>query len=253
MKLPQKIGFLLAFLFLLAGSGTQTRADEGNPGDFIHTRTYIGVEGTSVSVDNTGIFNGLNYSIVYNPTYEVDLLPALAQNFGFGVLLGHREEAWAVEVSFWQSNHNATFGPGVVVDNPSGGSVTFNQQFQDVAVYNSINVDFKRYFITESQIQPFVNLGVCFPWIVVNNAAANANYDVTSLTLAGLGLDLGAGVEYYLSPTLSFFGGAYRRWASFDEFKGFSLEYNQVDQNGPSPTDATGGFDFAVGTSLGFE
>ncbi len=241
----------MAFLLLLCGLGTQTRADEGNPGDFIHTRTYIGVEGTSVSVDNTGLFDGLNYSVVNTPNYEVDLLPALAQNFGWGVLVGHREEAWAVEVSFWQSNHNATFGPGVV--SSAAGSVTFTQQYQDVAVYNSINVDFKRYFITESQFQPFVDLGVCFPWIVVNNAAANANYQVTSLTLAGLGLDLGVGVEYYLSPTLSFFGGGYRRWASFDEFKGFALEFNQVNQIDASPTDATGGFDFAVGTSLGFE
>lgn len=222
-----------------------------NPGDYLHTRSYIGLVGTSVSVDNSGEFTGLNYSRVNNP-YEIDLIPALAQNFGYGVLLGHREEAWAVEASYWQSNHNATFGPGTV-EALSGNSAPITQQYQDTAVYNSVNVDFKRYFLTEGQTQPFLSLGVSFPWIVVNNAASNGNGNVSSLTLAGLGFNLGAGVEYYLSPNLSFFGGAYKRWASFDEFKGLSFQYNQLAQFGKSTSDEGSGFNFAIGTTLGFE
>ncbi len=247
----RKIGFLGISCLLLAGAAAPLWADAENPGDYLHSRTYIGVVGTSVSVDNGGAFNGLNYSRINNP-YEIDLIPALGQNFGFGVLMGHREEAWAVEASFWQSNHNATFGPGVV-GSVSGTSVTFTQQFQDTATYNSINVDFKRYFLTEGQTQPFLSLGVSFPWIVVNNAASDVNGDVSSLTLAGLGLNLGVGVEYYLSPNLSFFGGAYKRWASFDEFKGLALQYNQLAQYGSPTSDEGSGFNFAVGTTLGFE
>lgn len=251
MKLFHKITVLSTSLFLLGGLAASTWADEENPGDYLHSRTYIGVEGTSVSVDNSGLLTGLNYSRVDNP-YEIDILPALDQNFGFGLLVGHREEAWAVEVSYWQSNHNATFGPGVV-NSESGGSVTFTQQFQDTAVYNSINVDFKRYFLTELQIQPFVDLGVSFPWLVVNNAAADAYGDISSLTLAGLGLNLGVGAEYYFAPEISVFAGGYRRWTSFDEFKGLQTQYNQLAQYGTQTSDAANGWAFAIGTTLGFE
>jgi hypothetical protein len=248
------ISFLTVLALLFSGLSALAWADAENPADYLHTRTYIGVVGTSISMDTGGLFSGLNYSRVDNPGYEVDLIPALQQNFGFGILLGHREEAWAVELSYWQSNHNATFGPGVV-SSESGSSVTFTQQYQDTAVYSSVNIDFKRYFFTDSQTQPFINLGVCFPWITVNNAAEDGFGNISSLTLAGLGLDLGVGVEYYLSPNLSFFGGAYKRWASFDEFKGLQAQYDQITQysNGGSPTDAGGGFNFAIGTSIGFE
>lgn len=252
MKPSQKTILLAVSCLLFCGTAVSGWADAENPGDYLHTRSYIGLLGTSVSVDTGGAFNGLNYSRVDNPTYEIDLIPALAQNFGFGVLLGHREEAWAVEASYWQSNHNATFGPGMV-GSVSGNSVTLSQQFQDTAVYNSVNIDFKRYFLTEGQTQPFISLGVSFPWIVVNNAASDANGNISSLTLAGLGLNLGIGVEYYLSPTLSFFGGAYKRWASFDQFKGLTLQYNQLTQFGTSTSDEGSGFNFAVGTTLGFE
>lgn len=252
MKFFQTTKLLLAALPLWAAFTPAAWADSGNPGDYLHTRTYFGLMGTSVSMDNGGAFTGLNYSRTDNPFYEIDLIPALEQNFGFGVFIGHREEAWAVELSFWQSNHNATFGPGVV-NSVSGSSVTFTQQYQDTAVYDSVNVDFKRYFFTDQQVQPFVDLGVSFPWIVVNNAATDAFGDVGSLTLAGLGLDVGAGVEYYVSPAFSVFAGASERWASFDEFKGFAGQFNQLNQYGSSTSDAGSGLNFTIGTSVGFE
>lgn len=252
MKFVQPTKLFLAALPLFAVLSSGVLADSGNPGDYLHSRSYFGVAGTSISVDNGGLFSGLNYSRVDSPAYEIDLIPALSQNFGFGFFAGHREEAWAVEVSYWQSNHNATFGPGVI-NSFSGGSVTFNQQYQDTAVYNSVNVDFKRYFLTDQQIQPFVNLGVSFPWIVVNNAVADQFGDTTSLTLAGLGLNLGVGVEYYFSPAFSVFAGAYRRWASFDEFKGLTQQFNRINEYGSNTSDEGGGVNFAIGTSVGFE
>src|SRR5271163_4416168 len=85
---------------LLSGSN-QTWAD-GNPGDYLHTRTYVGVVGTSVSVGNNGLFNGLNYSVANTPNYDLSLIPSISQAFGWGILAGHREEAYALDVSYWQ-------------------------------------------------------------------------------------------------------------------------------------------------------
>lgn len=253
MKLVQKIWVLLVAIFSLALSFT-SKALADSPSDYLHSRTYIGVVATSVSVGTSGEFSGLNYSRIDAPAYEVDLIPALSQSFGYGLLIGHREEAWSGEVSFWQSNHTATFGPGTL-SSPSGQTATLTQSYQGTATYNSVNVDFKRYFFTEQQLQPFLNLGVSFPWIVVNNAAIDGNGTVTNLTLAGLGLNLGIGAEYYLTPNVSFVAGAYQRWASFDEFKGAQLQYNQIAQfgNGNPTSDEGSGLIFAVGTTLGFE
>jgi hypothetical protein len=253
MKLVQKTWILPSAILSLALSFT-SKALADSPSDYLHSRTYIGVVATSVSVGTGGEFSGLNYSRIDAPAYEVDLIPAIRQNFGYGLLIGHREEAWSGELSFWQSNHTATFGPGTFTS-PSGQSTTLAQQYQGTATYNSVNVDFKRYFFTEQQLQPFLNLGVSFPWIVVNNGAIDGNGNITNLTLAGLGLNLGLGAEYYLTPNISFVAGAYQRWASFDEFKGAQLQYNQIAQfgNGNPTSDEGSGLIFAVGTTLGFE
>lgn len=221
-----------------------------NPGDYLRTRTYLGLFGTSVSVGNGGEFNGLNYS--RNNPYEIDLIPSLSQNFGFGFLVGHRDESWAGELSFWQSSHTGTFGPGVV-SSIGGQSVTFNQAYEDNATYNSINLDFKRYFLTELDVQPFVNLGVSFPWITVNNASSDANGNVANLTLAGLGLNLGAGAEYYITPMFSVTGGLFYRFASFDNAKGVLGAYYPLAVYGTQTSDEGSGFTFTLGTSVGFQ
>lgn len=242
------LGFTLEFVSL-------AHADGGNPSDYLHMRTYIGVVGTSVSVSNSGLFSGQNYSRVNTPAYEVDLIPSIAQNFGFGLLVGHREEAYALEVSYWRSNHTASFGPASVTSS-SVTTPTSVAAAQDTAVYNSVNLDFKRYFLTELQFQPFINLGVCFPWITVSNAAEDGSGNIGTATLAGLGLNLGIGVEYYITPNISVVGGGYERWASFDQSKGSistTSQYNPLAIRGPAGSDDGSGLIFMVGTTLGFQ
>lgn len=231
-----------------------------NPNDFIHDRTYIGVVGTSVSVSNSGEFSGTNYARTDTPTYEVFLLPSLRQNFGYGFLFGHREDAYAIELSYWSSNHTAVFGP-TTLNFPQNPSTSISS-FQDTATYQTINVDFKRYFFTEQNIQPFVSAGVGFPWITLAdadetaapvNASPGAPGTINSVTLSGLAFDLGLGVEYYLDPFFSLELGATQRWASFDEFKGITGQYNSLSQYTPKSSDDGSGLLFYVGTSVGFE
>ncbi len=216
--------------------------------DYIHERTYLGILGTSVSVASDGVFNGKNYSRYDNP-YELVLLPTLAQNFGFGALIGHREETYAIELSYWQSQHLATFGPATV-DVP-GGTVVFPKH-EDKAAYHAVNLDFKKYFLTELPYQPFLNLGVSFPWVDLDHAAANSAGEVATATVAGLGLNLGIGLEYYLTPNISVLGGAYEKWTSFDQFKGHAAQYGPLSPNGGGSHDGSG-LHFAIGTTVGFQ
>jgi hypothetical protein len=221
-----------------------------NPEDYIHTRTYIGLLGTSVNLDKSGEFTGRNYSRNNKP-YEIVLIPAVAQNFGFELLIGYRQDAYAMEISYWLSQHTGSFGP-VNLGSISGMSSDFSTTAYDTVSFNAVNLDFKRYFFTQSQIQPFINLGVSFPWLVVNNAAADSSGRVGQATLAGLGVNLGLGVEYYFTPNLSVVGGATQRWLSLDQYKGFTNQFNQINQYGDSTSNAGSGLNFAVGTTVGF-
>jgi hypothetical protein len=252
MKMFLKYAALVLVLSLTILNSPNLVLADGNPGDYLHSRTYVGVVGTSVSVGNTGLFSGTNYSVVYSPGYDVSVIPTVPQAFGWGILAGHREEAYALEVSYWQSTHNGTFGPAVVGTN-SGASVTFSSTYPATSVYNSINVDFKRYFLTDLQLQPFLDLGVSFPWMTISNADVDGNGNVLPLTLSGVGVNLGIGVEYYLTPNISFIAGAYQRWASFSEFQGSQIQYNSLAVYGPNGTQEGSGLNFAVGTTLGFE
>jgi len=239
---------------LLVLGGVNWAWADGNPADYLHNRTYVGLVGTSVSMDNTGLFTGLNYSVVNTPVYDLSLIPTLSQAFGWGLLVGHREEAYAIEVSYWQSNHTATFGPGVLSSNYGPGiPVTLTTALSGTAVYNSVNVDFKRYFLTDLQLQPFLDFGVSFPWITVSDADIDISGDVKTLTLEGLGFNLGVGVEYYLTPNFSLVAGAYQRWGSFSQFQGSDTQANTLSLLGSNPSNEGSGLNFAVGTTVGFE
>jgi hypothetical protein len=243
---------LFLVLVMVALNGLNLAWADGNPGDYLHTRTYVGVLGTSINVDNTGLFSGLNYSRVDSPGYEISLIPSLAPAYGWGLFIGHREEAYALEVSYCQSTHNASFGPGVVGSN-NGKSVTFGSAYSGTAVYNSINIDFKHYFLTDLQLQPFLDFGVSFPWISISDADIDPNGNVGPLTLEGLGVNLGIGIEYYFSPNFSIIAGAYQRWAGFDQFTGYQTQANTLSPYGTNPSDDGSGLNFSIGTSVGFE
>jgi hypothetical protein len=222
-----------------------------NPNDLIHTRTYIGVVGTSVSVSDSGEFSGSFYGRADLPAYEVYLLPSLQQNFVYGFLFGHREEAYAVELSYWASNHTALFGPATL-NFPQSPSLSISQ-FEGTATYQSINVDFKRYFFTEQNIQPFVNFGVGFPWITFANADMDAYGDVGSVTLAGLAFDFGLGVDYYFDPHFALQFTAIQRFASFSQFSGVTQQYNVLNESAGASSQDGSGLMFSLGTTVGFE
>jgi hypothetical protein len=229
---------------------------DGNPGDYLHSRTYVGVVGTSISVSNTGLFSGQNYSAANPPSnlpaYDLGIIPSLSQAFGWGIYAGHREEAYALEVSFWQSNHNATFGPGVI-SSSYGSPTTLTGSYAGTAIYNSINVDFKRYFLTDLQLQPFLDLGVSFPWITINDADIDIHGNPWPLTLEGVGLNLGIGVEYYITPNFSLIAGAYQRWVSFSQYQGSQQQANPLSLYETNSSEDGSGLNFTIGTSVGFE
>ena len=239
--------------------------------DLIKSRSYFGVMGTSSTIDQRGDFNGINAMqfgpVTFTTTQgvtgftnpEVDLIPAIDRNFGWGVMLGHREGPWAAEISFWRSDHNATFTGGTAVT------------FTTPANFQSIDFDFKRYFLTQLPTQPYISLGVCFPWLWVHQAsyildyqdppnATTGQYNILSIndeSISGFGFRLGAGLEIYLGNYFSLAGGAFERWTGFTQINGAEKMgiNNMYFDNNPSDRGSLegDGLNFYIAATVGLQ
>lgn len=266
-------GLLAVALILLTGLVRVAWADDENDteavetagakqSDFIKSRTYIGGIGISSTIDQWGDFNGVNRftsasattvsgGVSYVSDTEVDLIPTIQRNFGFGALVGHREGPWAVEVSYWRSDHTATFY--------FSGPATFTTP----ARLETINLDFKRYFFTLLPTQPFISFGFSFPWLWVRQGSYLFDPSVTTQlgsndeTISGIGFNVGTGLEIYLGDGFSLIGGAYETWTSFDQINGVSkipLTQLYFDNNPSNIGSLAGnGLNLYVGTTIAIE
>src|ERR1700679_4075718 len=103
--------------------------------DFIQHRTYVGFFGTSADIDNNNDFNGyigfltapVSLSTGGFALQELEYVPTINRNFGFAGMVGHREGPWAIELSYWYSNHTASVY--------TAGPTTFTTS----AIYTTIN------------------------------------------------------------------------------------------------------------------
>lgn len=206
------------------------------------SRSYVGGGATSTQI--LGDFNGEGL-IVSASNDQFDIVPAIDRDFGFWVMAGHREGDWAAEVSFWYSKHKATRNALTPGGTP----------FESEAVYQSVNVDLKRYVLRQNPIQPFVNFGVSFPWIVVKEASFNSTGTmIGNSVFKGLGFNLGGGLEFYLHPKFSVVTGVVQRWQGFDKIKGIGKTDLQVQNpsTGGEDTLSGDGLQFLVGGTVNF-
>lgn len=238
-----------------------------SPNDYVKNRTYIGAVGISAFIDQGGDFTGQNTvtfgpvtletsptTVLSNP--EVDLIPTINRNFGFGIILGERIGPWAGEISYWRSTHTATY---------TGGGTAFTTP----ATLESFNLDIKRYFFTQLPTQPFFSFGISFPWLSVSNGSDILNYqaapvngqygvvDINDEAISGIGLELGVGLEIYLGNGFSLVGGANERWTGFSQINGGEKVGNSVVSVDGNPSNLASlegdGLNFYVGTTVGFE
>jgi hypothetical protein len=238
--------FFAGLLLLLTPVGLW--ADESDDvTQFLYGRTYFGVVGTSISMGGTGFGTA---TLVNPQPYEINLAPSIAQNFGWGAYIGRREGSYAGEVSFWQSVHQASWNGSYPVS--WTGSTAYGQTLKGSATLDMINIDFKKYVITDGPLQPFVGLGVNIPWLTTDSTSTNGAV-VGNTVFEGIGFDLGAGLEYYFNTTFSIVGGFYQKWSGFGQYKGVDNQDEVIQNAAGKPSSFTSsGFDFYIGTSFGF-
>jgi hypothetical protein len=227
--------------------------------DFVKHRAYLGFYGTSTIIDSSGDFNGFEaYHLQTSPTSNIESnsIPTIDRQFGFAGMAGYREGAWAGEVSYWYTNHNAYIYSGVDVNNNPVTSLA------TTAVYSSINLDLKRYFFTTLPIQPFLLAGVNFAFLSSHHTSQLLDPTGTTVfwsgnqTESGVGLNLGVGLELYLGDGLSLVGGAVQRFTSWAGESGASkVDSTPMPSGDPSNTGALegNGLNFFVGATVGIE
>lgn len=161
---------------------------------------------------------------------EVILVPKVESNYGWGILIGGRGPSSAIELSYLRSTHDVTWLGA-----------------KGEADYNMVNLDFKGFFLADKPTQPYLLLGLCFPWLVVKDASADVYGDVGDATFKGIGLNLGGGLAYYLHPKVSISGGVIYRWISYGSAEGVSgTDRDMEDRLGGS------GLNFNVMTTFTF-
>ena len=241
-----KVAWVAMVSAFLVGFIPAVWAEDSGSGDYIKHRAYVGILGISSNIDNTGDFNGTGGFISPSAGNEIDIIPAISRNFGFAGMAGYREGAYAVEVSYWRSDHDATWLYGAPPTT-----------FYGTASFQSINIDLKRYLFTKFPTQPFFSLGFSLPWVVTHNGSTLDAITFSDSTIQGLGFNLGVGLEIYMGSDFSIVGGAIQRWAGFSQINGFSGQaLNKLYVDG-DPNDVTNlkgdGLNFYVGGTVGFE
>lgn len=217
--LSKKVGFWTVVLLSTLSISTGVLAQDTS---YVKEGMYVGFNLTYNTI--SGDFDG--QSALVSAT-EIIVIPKVESNMGFGALLGVRFKKGALELSYQRSEHDDTSVLG-----------------KGTTVYNIVDIDFKIYPSAESQMQPYLLLGMGIPWLVVRDGAYTATA-VGDGTLRGLGFNIGGGVSYYLQPTICVNGGVTYRLISYSTATGVSGISNTIqDGLGGSGLTLKGGITF---------
>lgn len=236
--------WILAILFLTAAPLAEAKAR------YVEERAYVGAFGLFA-----GLSNDANYgfagdgAFIYleNENYrDYELTPKMKTNYGFGGLVGYRRGDYALEVSYWRSEHKSEF----------------LDYYEDKALFQSFNLDLKRFLFTYFPVQPYLSFGMSFPWVVFKNAGNvyvlegdTPGYllflarDPKDVSYSGIGFNLGVGFELFATRTVSLTGGAVQRWAGYSSSKGADNEPKELANSVMIPTslrDSSIGFHFGA-------
>lgn len=220
---------LIVVSTLMLGTSFGVSAQEGltGPQPFAKQGTYLAITGAYNEIG--GDFDG--QTVLSAPT-EIVLVPEVQGDWGWGISFGGRGQKWAGELTYLRSKHDITFLGA-----------------KGEAVYNQVSLDFKRYFLVEKRLQPYLLFGwIPYAWLVEKDGSASATDvgDATFLCVA-TGLNLGGGLAFYVHPNVSLHGGVIYRWISFGDAKGVEGVVRDIEES----LDGSG-VNYQIGITLTF-
>ncbi|MBI5745738.1 MAG: outer membrane beta-barrel protein [Nitrospirae bacterium] len=142
---------------------------------------------------------------------DLIIIPDIDGAFGVGLLFGYvthygfaPDQLFAIEGSFLLSVHDAEFqGQRGTVD------------------YSLVNFDLKYLFMTSKAIEPYLLIGISLADLTIENGAVSLTTGKEGdALLTGVGLNLGIGLDYYLTKNISLGTGVIYRIISYDIAEG---------------------------------
>jgi opacity protein-like surface antigen len=213
MKAPVRAAVLALPVALLMSYGSTLSAHAASAATstvpFAKEGFRLGVLFPRVAID--GDFDG--DTILVGPN-EILLVPKVNADWGYGVSVGTRSGNSSIDLNYQRTKHDVTFLNAV-----------------GEAVFETYNIDFRYYFLSDKRIQPYLLIGwIPYARLVVKDGSANTKHVVgdAKFSSAASGLNLGAGLEVFLTKRLSLQAGAVFRWMSFEEGKGVQGEWREM-------------------------
>lgn len=172
---------------------------------------YIGAQANYLSLSGDD-FNGQTF--LYT-SLETMFIPELDPSFGFGGLFGYREGNLGMEL-------------GIIASSPDGNVAGY-------ACDTSLllfDLNFKFWFIDDSELQPYILIGVDICQLTATDAAVENYYpyDFGDTKLTGASIALGAGLSYYVTPEISLNAGVNIHLMFFSSVSGVYEESYDLDE-----------------------
>jgi opacity protein-like surface antigen len=208
---PRTWFVLLTCTSTAAASGEshrELRAPDGG-GFTTPTGVYFEVHGTWAQLG--GDFDG---DTGLQGSTDTIALPDADSGIGLGLAIGYRWQHQALELAFTQTEHDGSI-PGL-----SGGDVT----------YGALDVDWRYFFRTQEQFQPFVQAGLGAAVATLADASSGSS-GIGDADLSGVEFALGGGAEYYLDQHWSLGTRLLYRGASFDTAEGVDGDEGSIDDS----------------------
>lgn len=160
---------------------------------------YLGLGAAYRTVD--GDFEG-NSAIPAMTSSDVILLPKIDGAWG-GTLFGGYSftSRWAIEVGYTKTKHDATFGTRKLT-----------------ADYHSLDIDFKYHFLDDTHaVRPYGLFGLNIDVLNVKDGTRAGSFGPTigDAKYIGSGLNLGLGVDYFVTEHVSTGLGATYRFVQY--------------------------------------
>jgi hypothetical protein len=169
----------------------------------------------------------------------VVLLPKIKSSFGWEMLLGARSQAFSVELTYVESDHE-TDQAYDLYDNLVYPLERGESSFHTISVNALIHPQ------RHGEIQAYAQIGIGYPWLTIHNgmligktevlagrATPDTTYYVTDETFSPVGLsyNFGAGLAYHLHPRLSLVGDFVVQYSPSYHVKHDDFESGEIHAN----------------------
>jgi hypothetical protein len=162
----------------------------------------------------------LNGSMVLGNAEQVFYIPRVMPSVGFGVGFGRRYRSGLWAISYLVSSHNVTF-----------------QDRNGTGVSRLLQINSRTYLLKTPPLKVFAHFGLNFPWLKVENNAANKSGKIFDATYMGVGVNAGAGLLLPVSSRMSFSGSVIYRLNAYlyAQGPGAGIDVTDLfdDRNGP--------------------